>query len=257
MWPLNYDNSGVTVELGELIKNGFDVWENFEFDDYRPNGFRYYGGVLPEDQLKELFQRHYWFRQIGQETPGRFRHYVQSRCAEILPKYFQLYASESTMNQLEDPFGNVDITETFEQETTGQMSATNRGENSGQSTGENSFERSSNGSEDKTGERLFSNTPQGSIENINNYLTEATKETQGSERSETENYSGNQSETTSETSSGESSGTSAGTVKHTLTRRGNQGVNTYAHDMKELRETFLNIGKMFVEEFNDLFLMVY
>jgi hypothetical protein len=50
---------------------------------------------------------------------------------------------------------------------------------------------------------------------------------------------------------------STGTTKHTYTKKGNQGVNTYAHDMKELRDTFLNIDMMIINELKDLFLQAY
>lgn len=211
-WNMNYYNTGVTVELGNIVDMGVDIWA-FEYPSY-------YTG-----EEKKAFEQkvidHYRFRQIGQETVGRWLHYFRSRIREIMPYYIQLYKSQEIMESLEDPFGNVDITETFEQESTGEAGAT--------------------ASNDKTanGTRKFSNTPQGSISNLDNYMTEATVETE------------------SDHDSSESSATSSGTVKHTLTWKGNQGVNTYAHDMKELRETFLNIDMQIIHELKDLFIMVY
>lgn len=195
-----YDNTGVTVELRDIVNNGVDVWA-FDYPSY------YKGDEKTAFEKKVL--DHYWLHQIGQETVGRWLHCFRTRIREIMPYYLQLYKSQELMDSIDDPFGNVDIVETFEQESTG--------------------ESSSNGNN----VRRFSNTPQGSVENLDNYLTEATRDTS------------------------EDSANASGTVKHTLTKKGNQGVNTYAHDMKELRETFLNIDLMIIRELKDLFLQVY
>lgn len=199
-FPLPYDNTQVTVELRQLVESGVNVWA-FDYPSY-------YKG---EDKIR--FEKkvldHFWLRQIGLETPGRWLHYFRSRIREIMPYYIQLYESEALMKGIDDPFGNVDIVETFEEESTSGNNGTS------------------------TGQRKFSNTPQGSIENLDHYMTEA------------------------ETSQATAAGEARGTVKHTMTKKGNQGVNTYAHDMKELRATFLNIDLDIINELNDLFLRVY
>ena len=40
----------------------------------------------------------------------------------------------------------------------------------------------------------------------------------------------------------------SGTTKHTLHREGNQGVNTYAHDMLEFRQLFINIEQQIIND---------
>lgn len=202
------DNTGVTVELRDITRSGVDVWA-FDYPSY-------YKGT---DKLafEQLVIDHYYFRQIGQETVGRWLHMFRTRIREIMPYYIQLYESAALMSSIEDPFGNIDITETFESESN------------------SSNEQQTSGSADR--EHRFSNTPQGSISNLDNYLTEAAVD--------------------HDTASDQLNGSSTGTVRHTLHRKGNQGVNTYAHDMKELRETFLNIDQQIIHELNDLFLGVY
>lgn len=203
-----YNTTKVTIELRDVVENGVDIW-NFDYPSF-------YQG----DEKKAFEQKvidHYYFRQIGQETVGRFLHYFRTRIKEIMPYYAQLYKSVKIMDALDDPFGNVDITETFEEE---------RSDSTNTTTNANS-----------QAENRYSDTPQGSITNIDSYMTNASKD--NSETEATVQGSGN------------------GTVKHTLTRKGNQGVNTYAHDMKELRETYINIDKMIIDELNDLFLGVY
>lgn len=49
------------------------------------------------------------------------------------------------------------------------------------------------------------------------------------------------------------------TLKNTLIRKGNHGVNTYAHDMLEFRELFLNVVQMIIKDprIQELFMGVY
>lgn len=213
MWtaPM-YDTNKLTVELREIVDSGVDIWD-FDYPSY------YEGSERMEFEQKVI--DHYAFHQIGQETVGRWLHMFRTRIREIMPYYIQLYKSQALMDSIEDPFGNVDITETFEQETTGHSSS------------------ETSGSQNNDSLTKFHDTPQGEVGNLGDYLTSATKtEGNGSDSSE-------------------SSSDSSGTVKHTFTKKGNQGVNTYAHDMQELRKTFLNIDLQIINELKDLFLQVY
>ena len=269
---LNWYNSKVTLELNDLIESGCNPWA-FDYPSY------YTGAEKAAFEQKVL--DHYRFRQIGQETPGRWLHYFRSRIREIMPYYIQLYESQALMQSIEDPFGNVDVTETFEQTSTGERSGSLSRSTSGSldstttgsldSTTTGSSEVSTTDTENNTGSstKKFSNTPQGSIENLDSYLTEATIESAENEKTGNGTSSatneGSQKDTTSSTQKDTSTSSQndttqdseSGTIRHTLTKRGNQGVNTYAHDMKELRETFLNIDMMIINELKDLFLMVY
>lgn len=220
MYQLNYYNTEVTVELGCIVEQGVDIWD-FDYPSY------YKGDAKKAFEQKVI--DHYYFRQIGQETVGRFLKCFRSRINDIMPYYLQLYKSQEIMDAIEDPFGNIDIVETFEQTSTGTSNATNTGTSSGASS--NDFTHK------------FSNTPQQSISNVELFMSEASIDKTTVQDESNSNLS--------------STGTSSGTVQHTFTKKGNQGVNTYAHDMKEFRETFLNIDLMIIEDLNDLFLKVY
>lgn len=242
MFPgaMNWDNTQVTVELGDLVKSGVNIWD-FDYPSY-------YTG----DEKKAFEQKvidHYRFRQIGQETPGRWLHNFRTRMREIMPYYIQLYESQAMMQALDDPFGNVDVTETFEQTTTGEHTGTSTSSDNAESTTTN--HQTTTGSGDNV--KKFSNTPQGSIENLDSYMTEATVD----RTNNTETVNGGGTATSENNGTTTSQGSETGTIRHTMTKKGNQGVSTYAHDMKELRETFLNIDMQIIHELNDLFLMVY
>ena len=212
MIPLNYDNSKVTLELRDLVENGVKIWD-FDYPSY-------YKG----EQKKAFEQKvidHYLFRQIGQETVGRFLHYFRSKIREIMPYYIQLYESVDLYKSIEDPLESYSLTETYERDT----SSSGTTKSSGSTT-------------DKREER-FSNTPQGSIDNIDKYMTEATVNDD------------------STSSSGNSESTDTGKETYKLTRRGNIGVQPLGQELKVLRDSFLNIDMMIIDELKDLFLKVY
>ena len=215
-----YNTTKLTVELRDIVKSGTDIWD---FD---------YPSFYEGDEKKKFEQKvidHFYFRQIGQETVGRFLHYFRSRIREIMPYYIQLYKSEKYLNEIEDPFATVDYTETYEEET------------SGSATGESSATSDSTSTEDR--EHRFHNTPQGAVSNLDSYMTEASIDDNGA--------------TESVDSSSTSSSESTGYTKHTLTKKGAMGVTTFGHDMIEYRESFLNIDMMIINNLQDLFLGVY
>ena len=217
MWksPL-YNTTKLTLELRDVIAGGVDIWD-FEYPSY------YKGDEKTAIEQKVI--DHYYLRQIGQETVGRFLHVFRTKIREIMPYYVDMYKTVEIMNGIEDPFGNLDVTETFHEETTGTGSA------SGNST--TIGEGSSN--------HIFSNTPQGTISNIERYMSEASKDSSESSGS---------AETSSESET-------TGTIDRTFTRKGNHGVNTYAHDMIEFRKSIINVDMMIINELNSLFLGVY
>ena len=57
--------------------------------------------------------------------------------------------------------------------------------------------------------------------------------------------------------SSESSTTNTGNTSHTLTRRGNIGVQPLGGEVQNIREAFINIDLMVINELKDLFIQVY
>lgn len=199
MFLPNWDNTGVTVELEDIVSSGVDIWA-FEYPTPAKT-VTYNGKTAKVPFDKKAFEQkildHYWCRQIGQETVGRWLHYFRTRIREIMPYYCQLYEFEAKWFNIDDPLESYNLTETF--------AGTNSGENVGK----------------------FSDTPQGSINNIDMYMTNAT------------------------------TGENKGKTEHTLTRRGNIGVQPLGTEVNNIREAFINIDLMVINELNDLFLQVY
>lgn len=243
---MNYYNSKVTMELRDLLKMTDENGSPFKLWDFDYPSF-YEGDEKTAFEQKVI--DHYLFHQIGCETPARFKHNFRTRIREIMPYYIQMYKSVKIMDELDDPFGNVDITESFTQ--------TSNDTSSGTSTATSNADRTTTRNDDRTVDedstRRFSNTPQGKIENLDNYLTEAETNDHGQQ----ENVTSTETDAASGDTSASSTTTNTGSVTHTLTRKGNQGVNTYAHDMLELRESFINVDMMVIGALRDLFLLIY
>lgn len=247
-----YDNSGVTVELGELISTGFPLWD-FEYKSF-------YEGA-DKAAFEEKVIDHYWFRQIGQETPARFKRKFRTLVRELAPYYYQLYKSVELMETVDDPFKAYDLTETYTENTsgTGRTTGTASGTTTGKSTSTNTLtvEGTDTTVEDK--EHRHSDTPQGSIANLDTYMTDADREdnttTLTVDRTEGSTGGGTTEATTdSET---ETMDEMAGEKTYTLTRQGNIGVQPLGQEINAYRSALINVDMMFIEALNDLFLKIY
>lgn len=210
--------------------------------------------MIPKrEELNNKILNYYKYREIGFETIGRFLDELEISLNEIMPYYNQLYKSIDILNAVEDPFGNVDITETFEQETTGKSSGTSKSNSSidsNSTTNTNMKDNSKN---------VSSTTPQNMTTIPAKDIDTVSYADNVSWNENSSNSSGTNKDNSTSTSNGESSSESEGLTKHTLTKKGNQGVNTYAHDLNELRELFINIEQQIINDkrIQELFMMVY
>lgn len=76
------DTEHVTIELREVVKDSdiFDRCDPFPIWDEGHRG-----------ELEKKIIEHYYFRQIGFETVGRFKFMLNTRLREIMPRMNQLY----------------------------------------------------------------------------------------------------------------------------------------------------------------------
>lgn len=234
---LNQYNTQMTIELREIVENGVDIWD-FEYPSF-------YKG---ED--KTAFERkvidHYYFRQIGQETVGRFKHYFRTRIREIMPYYIQMYKSVELMESVENPFEAYNLTETYDRETT------DSGSSSSESNGSVTEEKTDSKQTTRDNKVKRSDTPQGNVTNLTDgYMSQYDTEN----GTDSETVGSNGSGTSSSSSTAQSSGSA--TEKYTLTRKGNIGVQPLGYEVNALRSALINVDMMVIKELNDLFLCVY
>lgn len=210
-----------TITIQTLINNGFD----FQLDKYPIFDENY------RETLNNKILNHYFDAEIGFETAPLFRHYLLAKLNEIMPLYNIMYEKQKDL--LENIFGNVNLTETFE------------GENSNNSNVSNNSQSNSTGNSNM--KNLFQDTPQGELNttSINNqkWATNLTL----NENNTTGNITDNS------TSVGNSNGTN-NYIKKII---GNNGGKYNIELLKEIQNSIINIDIMIINELQDLFMGIY
>lgn len=204
--------SGVEDIIQKAIPKVFDFNFPIYDEDYR--------NVLCTKILK-----HYYTREICAETVGLWKLWLNDRLNMIMPYYNELY--KSAMLDF-NPLHDVEITTTHQRTNNGNVDITG-----------NTKETNGNVSR-----RLYSDTPQGAIDNLENetYLTDATKVTDDGNR--TVNRSDNSVSSNTEEYIEKISGKS-------------NGGTSYAKLIMDFRKSVINVDKMIIDELSDLFMGVW
>lgn len=220
---------------------------------YKPLHKELYGYIPTRQELNSKILNYYKYREIGFETIGRFLDELEISLIEIMPHYNQLYKSVDVMNDIDNIFGNVDILESYEEESKGSSKGVSESKSNIKSSSETTSEMHSNNKDvDSTMPQDSLNIGAADMDNI----THADKVTWNKNDSTS---SGTNTDNSDSTSEGLSTNESSGTISHTLHRKGNHGVNTYAHDMLEFRDLFVNIEQQIINDprIRELFMQIY
>ena len=216
--------------------------------DASPNVFNFvypfWGSETQRRQFERKFLMHYYDYEIGLETVGLWKQKLQSKLYDIMPYYIELF---KTTQEKFGIFDNVDYTITHEQtddktiHSETDIDTHNTSGNSGQSTISD------------TNRRLFQDTPQGSLTNLENekYLTNATKVTdnQNIQYQDSGNVTGQQSTV--------GNGSDKLEREFTTTKKGTESGTSKAKLLTEFRNTIINIELQIIEECSDLFMMIF
>ena len=210
--------SKYTTQLRYLIDTNF----NFGLNEY-PIFDENYRAILNKKILD-----HYRFREIGAETAGLFKHYLNTTLNEIMPYYNVLYTNQLAMIG-KDIFTNYSLTEELERNADGTSSSSSNSSSSG--TGES--------------KNVDSDTPQGAILNsdVNNY-----------EYATSANISDNSNSNSINDSSTVASNNTENYIKRTY---GNIGVRNYAEDLGALAKNLMNIDLEIINKLQDCFMQIY
>lgn len=203
-----------------------------------------YRSVLCQKILK-----HYYLREIGSETVGIWKLWMNTRLEEIMPFYNQLY--KSALIEF-NPLYDVDLKRTHNRKI--DSSKQDTGTSQSVSSGEINVSGTSSGSSNNTKKDLYSDTPQGAITGLENenYLTNARKVTDtGSTSNENSSTGTNKTTVNDDTSN---TGTANSLEDYVENISGKQGGENYSSMLLKFRETFLNIDLQVIEEFSDLFM---
>ena len=293
--------AGLTESVGyskvdEVLNKSWDKifdagdWDIYD-EEYRP--------ILCKKILK-----HFYTREIGAETAGLWKLWLNQRMAEIMPYYNQLYKStllefnplydtdyktegnrktdedEQSGRETKSDYTRTDDlqskrTDDLTSQRTDNLNST-RTDNLQQVRNDDLHETTSNTRYD-----LYSDTPQGALTGVESetYLTNARKVTDNGSRdntgTQTTDNTGTQDLKNTGTQTVDNTGTqtveNSGTVnnkggdtenskrvlnntqdyaEHVIGKRGTQ---SYAKMIMELRDSFINIDMMIIDELNDLF----
>lgn len=207
--------------------------------------------IFDENHRSELERKilaHYYSREIGFETVALWKFKLASKMNEIMPYYNQLYESEKL---IKDPLVSTDYVRTTDREYEDTGHTTGHETTKGDSSTTSNNKASSNG----TTFDLFSDTPQGGLNGVNNeeYLTDARKiiknDNDSSDAYASMVENGQRDNTVNDNRNGNSN--------DTVRMKGNFGTMTKSKMLKEYRDTFLNIDMRIISELEDLFLMLW
>lgn len=284
-------NSGLNESVGyskidEVITNAIPKIFDFSFPIFDEN----YRAVLEKKILK-----HYYTREICEETVGLWKLRLDTRLNEIMPYYNKLYQSEllefnplytsnltrkrkTDLDSKRSENENINDTSSSNRTTGNNVSVNTSNNGTVDSTNTTTTTGTGNGTSSNTSTDLYSDTPQGALSGVESstYLTNARKITDtGTTTSNTSNNSSTIGKVESD-ETGSSTTVESGTdnANETYERtRGNSDNLLSTEDYLEsvigydgasgselllkFRETFLNIDVMILNELEDLFFQLW
>lgn len=219
--------------------------------DIFPSNYDFY---VDDEQVRKAFEEkfinHYYYREIGFESPFMFKHKLESHLKLNMPYWKELYRTELEARNINFLL-NKDLKETFirEIDTENQTSGTN-------TTQQNSTSSSSatqSGTSSNTHKESSINDGVAQVSLNDGYLTGASSDTGETSNNGTSNSS-DDIETTGTSSQ---TGNEKMVEKTDLLSQGNIGVTSSAQLLKEWREVLINIDKIIIDSCNDLFMKLY
>lgn len=188
-------------------------------------------------EIERKFLIHYLMREIGFETIGLWKIFVQDRFLEKAPYYNELYKTIGLdFNYLWD----TNFSETYSGNKTFAEKIKNLLSNSSLNDLTNQINNSS--------ELIQSDLPQTTL-NGKDYATMSTTNTESSTTNQTQTGQSNQ--------QGNSESDRNETEIYTIKRTGVTASHPVAELLMEYRESIINVDEMLINEFSDLFLNLY
>ena len=238
-----------TMEIRQLTDNPLIGLFTFDYDFYSDN-------PKDKEEFEKLFVQWYYFREIGFETPERFKLKLQAKLNMIMPYYRQLALTEwdkvRTVEQMMTS-KNLKETSTHEQSITGNNESSSNGQSNQSGKGSSTQHQSTSSTQNGKSSNLSDGVSQASLQD--GYLTS----TSSVDDKGNQTLSGSTSDNTEVKSSQNTSGTNNQvlTESTTFTSEGDIGIQTPAYAITEWRKVLININQMIIEECNDLFMKLY
>ena len=235
-----------TMEIREMMNNPvINGVFTFDYPFYNDN-------IEDKKEFEKLFEKYFYFREIGFETPDRFKMKLESKLKLIMPYYRQLALTEwNKVKTVELMMNSKNLTETTTHEQTLSGTSTNSG------TSTSSINQSTNGSNNSS---LSQSSKESRLENgvssvslSDGYLTGV------SESSQTTTDTNSSESTQSGTTEGQATTNTNQTITDTttFTSKGDIGIQTPAYAIAEWRKVIINLNEQIIKECEDLFMKIY
>jgi hypothetical protein len=254
-----------TMELREYIEQATQDDDTLSIRDKIETGrtklFDFDYPIFDENYRKDFethFIRNFYTREIGFETEGLFKFYLENWLLINMPYWNNMFKSElitfdPLTNTKVDATKNKTKTNTTHQEsvTDGTNNSTTTQDGNGTLT-EDNFNRQIDADTPDTRLTLTTNDGQGILE----YASNIKEDNENNSKNSTTHNTGSLDETSHASSTNDL--TVNETEDETDSSEGKIGVQTYSQMLQEFRETFLRIEKsIFSEMSKELFMLVY
>lgn len=266
----------VTLACPKIFNFDFPIW----LEEYRTT-------------IEKKILMHYFNKEIGFETVGLWKFYLEERLNLIMPYYNKLYATTikdydwlSDTNSHESYVGNKKLQENAKYDANGNAKTNLTGDTTDNFTGNvtdtggetfsGTGSSTTNGTRTQTTKNLESDLPQANYADLDygTKLTEGNQTGSSKEESTTKNNSttdrSNSTDTTNKDVVHATQNSSTDTTQqstndllsntddvYTRNRTGAFGNRSLTELLMQYRESLINIDNMVINELQDLFMMVY
>ena len=182
--------------------------------------------------FEEKFFQHFMFYEIGFDNINIFKQHLISTLNDIYPKYKQLYETEIRCQNI-DFMLNKDLKESYIRKLNGESEGNSQASSSSDNTSTNN---------DLT---IANDTPQNKIDDLDKYMTSASKSNSNSTNNSTSNANNT------------IKNKSTNSEEYELISQGNIGVTSSAELLEKWRNVLINIDQMIFKELENLFLFVF
>ena len=216
-----------------------------------PSDYEFY---IDDEQLRKAFEdkfiQHFYYREIGFETPFMFIQKLETHLLINMPYWKQLYQTELESRNINFLL-NKDLRETFirEIDTENQTTGINTTQQNSKST--NTISQNGESSNNHKESTIRDGVSASSLSE--GYLTGVSSDNSLSNST----GNSNSSDDVSTTGNSSQSGNEKMVEKTDLLSQGNIGITSSAQLLKEWREVLINMDKIIIESCNDLFLKIY
>ena len=235
-----------TMEIRELMNepliNGVFT---FDYPFYSDN-------PLDKEEFENLFIDYFYFREIGFETPDRFKMKLKAELELIMPYYRQLAMTEwNKVKTAELMMNSKNLTETttHEQTISGNSDLTQNNTSSLKQSSETNTSQTMNDQSQVS--NLSDGVSSASLET--GYLTGVSQT--NNTTTQTNSNTGQQSSSNNGTSSTNSNQVLSETT--TFTSNGDIGIQAPAYAITEWRKVIINLNQMILDDLSPLFIQIY